>query len=103
MQITESLGSSRTLFVTTLSPYGAAAKVTLKQWFTRVLQDAGVEASPRLSNAAGVSTVLVRGVVKDSVMRAADWASTCTLFANNIRLLPAETLGVAYRSFQLAL
>lgn len=58
-----------------------------------MLQDARVEASLGSLRAAVASSVLAKGVAADSVMRVADWVSSCTLFANYIRLLPTETLG----------
>lgn len=93
IRVTEPLRSSRSFFVTTVPPHGKAAKITLKQWFAKVLQEARVDVSPSLTRAAVASTVLSKEVVVDTFMQAADWSSACTLFSHYLRLLPSESLG----------
>lgn len=92
MDVTAPLRSSRSLFITTTPPHGAAARGTLHQWFSRVLRGAGIEAPPGSSRTVVASTALARGLSADVVMEAADWSSARTLFANYIRLLPAGAL-----------
>lgn len=104
LQIIETLRSSKSLFVTAVPIYGAAAKITLKHWFIQVLPDEGLEASPRSSKAAVALTALAKWVAVDSVMRVSNWVSVHTLFAHYIHLLPAEALWeAANRSVQSAL
>lgn len=92
IDFTAPLRSSRSLFVTTTPSHGAAARITLRQWFAKVLRESGIDASPGSSRAAVASTALARGVPDNAVMSAADWASARTLYANYIRLLPASAL-----------
>lgn len=55
LQRTEALHSSDALFIITVPPHGAAARVTLWQWFSSVLSGAGVDASPGSSCSAVAS------------------------------------------------
>lgn len=91
LSVTESIRTSRALILT-IPPHNAAARMTLRQWFARVLQGAGVRASPGSSRATVASVALVHGVPENAIMQAADWASARTLFNNNIHLLPSEVL-----------
>lgn len=87
------LRSSRSFFVTIIPPHGKAAKITLKQWFAKILQGAGVDASPVSTHLAVASTVLAKGIAIDTVMQAADWSSARTLLSNYLCPLPSEVLG----------
>lgn len=82
---------SSAFFITTL-PHHAAAEVTLRQWFSRVLQEAVVSASPGSTHAAVASFALSQGLSPNSIMEAADLSSSRTLFQNYIRLIPADAL-----------
>ena len=87
------------LFLTTTVPYGAAAKGTIKRWILSVLSEAGVQGTPGSTRAAAASYSLARNISLNTVMDAADWSRSSTLFRHYMRLLPAEVLAhVARRS-----
>lgn len=87
-----SLRSSEALFVTMIPPHGAAARVTLRQWFASVLRGATVDAAPGSLPAAVASTLLAQGLSDNAIMSFADWASARVLYANYLRILPMEAL-----------
>lgn len=66
--------------------------MTLRQWFAKVLCEAGINISPGSLRAAVGSMALARDVRDNAAMSAADWASVRTLYANYIRLLPSSAL-----------
>lgn len=57
---TAPLRSSRSFFITTMPPHGAAARGTLCQWFACILRGAGIEASPGSARTEVASTALAR-------------------------------------------
>lgn len=65
---TAPLHSARSFFITTIPPHGAAAHITLCQWFSKVLQLAEITAPPGSSRAAVASTTLTWGVSENAVM-----------------------------------
>lgn len=60
LSYTQPLRSSRSLFVTTTPPHGAAAWATLRQWFASVLTMAGISAPPGSTRAAVASAAVCR-------------------------------------------
>jgi hypothetical protein len=92
-------GRCDSLFLTTTVPYGPAAKGTIKRWVLSVLSEAGVQGTPGSTRAAAASYSLARNISLNTVMDAADWSRSTTLFRHYMRLLPAEVLAhVASRS-----
>lgn len=90
LNFTSLLHSSRALFVMMTPPHGVAARVTLRQWFSRVLRGAVIQAPPGSARAAVASTDLAKGVSENTVMEAADCSSISSLYANYICLIPAN-------------
>jgi hypothetical protein len=87
------------LFLTTTLPQKSAAKSTIKTWILSVLREAGVQGTPGSTRAAATSFSLARNISLNTVMNAADWSRSTTLFRHYMRLLPAEVLAhVASRS-----
>lgn len=64
--------SSSTFFVTSVPPHKVAARVTLRQWFARILCDAVVVASLGSSHSAVASFALAHGLSPNAIMEAAD-------------------------------
>ena len=96
---TDYRGRGESLFLTTTPPFGAAAKGTIKRWILSILTDAGVQGTPGSTRAAAASYSLARNISLKTVMDAADWSRSTTLFRHYIRLLPPEVLAhVARRS-----
>jgi hypothetical protein len=89
---TQRPGRSPSLFLTTTPPFGAAAKGTIKRWILSVLNQAGVDGTPGSTRAAAASYSLARNISLKTVMDAADWTRSATLFRHYMRLLPAEVL-----------
>jgi hypothetical protein len=85
-------GRPETLFLTTTLPQTSAAKATIKRWILHVLREAGVQGTPGCTRAAATSFSLARNVSLNTVMNAADWSRSTTLFRHYLRLLPAEVL-----------
>lgn len=69
--------------------------MTLRHWFTRVLEGSGVTASPGSARAASASAAIARGVTENDVMQAVDWASSRTMYANYIWVLPSSVLSAS--------
>lgn len=92
LEFTAPLFASRPLFITTTPLHKAAACITLKQWFDKVLEGVGVDVSLGSVHAAVASNALALGVSENAIMESADWASVCTLFANYVHFLPTSTL-----------
>jgi hypothetical protein len=86
------------LFLTTTPPFGAAAKGTIKRWILSVLSQAGVQGTPGSTRAAAASYSLARNISLKTVMDAADWSRSSTLFRHYMRLLPPEVLAHVARA-----
>jgi hypothetical protein len=80
------------LFLTTIPPFTKAAKATIKRWIILILNAAGVQASPGSTRAAAASLSLARNISIQTIMEAADWSRSTTMFRHYIRLLPSEVL-----------
>lgn len=65
----------------TAPPHGVAARATLCQYFTSILQGASVEATPCLSHAAVASNLIARCLSDNTTMEPADWAAVQTMYA----------------------
>jgi hypothetical protein len=89
---TRRLDRPDTLFLTTTLPPRSAAKGTIKRWILHVLREAGVQGTPGSTRAAATSFALARNISLNTVMNAADWARSTTMFRHYMRLLPAEVL-----------
>jgi len=85
-------GRCDSLFLTTTVPYGPAAKGTIKRWVLSILSEAGVQGTPGSTRAAAASYSLARNISLNTVMDAADWSRSATMFRHYMRLLPAEVL-----------
>lgn len=85
------------LFLSTLPPYKQAAKATIKRWVVSILQGAGVEGTPGSTRAAAASYAVARNVSLQTVMEAADWSRTSTVFRHYLRLLPPGVLALIAR------
>lgn len=66
---------AQAFFVTTIPPHRAATRITLRQWFARVLRGTGIDALPGSSWAAAASTAFVNGILVNAIMQAVDWTS----------------------------
>ena len=86
------------LFLTTTLPQKSAAKATIKRWILLVLQTAGVQGSPGSTRAAATSFSLARNISLNTVMNAADWSRSTTMFRHYLRLLSAEVLANVART-----
>lgn len=87
------------LFLSTIPPYKAAAKATIKRWILAVLREAGLEGTAGSTRAAAASYSLARNVSMQTIMESADWSRSSTMFRHYVRLLPAEVLAhIARRS-----
>jgi hypothetical protein len=80
------------LFLTTVLPQGIAARGTIKRWIVSVLSEAGVEGSAGSTRAAAASFALASNVSLSTVLEAADWSRSTTMFRHYVRLLPPEVL-----------
>ena len=78
---TEPIRTSRTLFVTTTKPHGAATQATLARWVRLGLQKAGINThkyGPGSTRAAAANKALRQGVPIQSILKNASWASKTT-------------------------
>ena len=89
---TRHIDRPETLFLTTTLPRKSAAKGTIKRWILHVLREAGVQGTPGSTRAAATSFSLARNISLNTVMNAADWSRSTTMFRHYMRLLPAEVL-----------
>jgi hypothetical protein len=89
---TEAVDRPPNLFLTTVLPQKIAARNTIKRWIVSVLSAAGVEGSAGSTRAAAASFALAGHVTLNTVLDAADWTRSTTLFRHYVRLLPAELL-----------
>ena len=80
------------LFLTTVIPQTVAARNTIRSWIISVLKAAGVQGSAGSTRAAAASFALAGNVSLASVLEAADWSRSTTLFRHYVRLLPQEVL-----------
>ena len=80
------------LFLTTVLPQKIAARNTIKRWIISVLSEAGVEGSAGSTRAAAASFALASNISLNTVLEAADWSRSTTLFRHYVRLLPPEVL-----------
>jgi hypothetical protein len=89
---TESEHRPTNLFLTTVLPQTIAARNTIKRWIVSVLSEAGVEGSAGSTRAAAASFALASNITLSTVLEAADWSRSSTLFRHYVRLLPPEVL-----------
>lgn len=87
------------LFVTMVPLHGSVARITLRQWFVRVLKGAGIYGSLGIAHVAVASTAVVSGVLVNMIMQAADWVSVQTFCDNYLCVIPPSTLSQCLVTF----
>jgi hypothetical protein len=80
------------LFLITVLPQSIAARGTIKRWIISVLSEAGVEGSAGSTRAAAASFSLARNIALSTMLEAADWSRSKTLFRHYVHLLPPVLL-----------
>lgn len=92
LDVTHPLLSSQVLFIMTIPPHGAATWGTLWQWFTLILEQAGIEAFLGYSWVAAALVTILRDFSINTIMESSDWASAWTIYVNYLRLMPDSTV-----------
>ena len=91
IQRTETLSRDSQLLI---SPYTlkAVKLATVRHWIHKVLQEAGVSATPGSTRATATSCAFLQGVSLQQLMSAADWSRRDTPFRHYLRTLPEDTV-----------